>query len=248
MQPVKRGFPKSFLTFLLFCVLLISWSGCSLWAKKEPPPKTAEVLYGDGIGFMNKKKYLRAAEAFRRLKEEFPLSPLTPLAEIRSADALYYDKNYAEAIVIYEEFKKLHPVHPEVAYATYQVGMCHFKQMLTPDRDQTVTEKALEQFRYLNDNFPQSKYVPDARAKMQVCLRRLAEHEFVVADLYYRLGNYKGALGRFEGILKTYPDSGLEKKINPLLAKCRKKAVQEEEKRKQIEEKEKNKKKKSTSS
>ncbi len=248
MQQLRREFPGYLLAFLLFCFLVVGGSGCGLWAKKEPIAKTAEVLYGDGMGFMDKKKYLKAAEAFRRLKEEFPLSPLTPLAELRTADALYYDKNYAEAIVIYEEFRKLHPVHPEVAYATYQVGMCHFKQVLTPDRDQTVTEKALEQFRYLNDNFPQSKYVPDARTKMQLCLRRLAEHEFVVADLYYRMGNYKGAVGRFEEILKTYPDSGLEKKIHPLLAKCRKKAVQEEEKKKQIEEKEKNKKKKPTPS
>ena len=106
---------------------------------------------------------------------------------------------------IYEEFRKLHPVHAEVPYAIYQVGMCYFQQRLSIDRDQTATEKAVEQFRYLIENFPQNKYVADPKAKMKLCLRQLAEHEFFIGHFYYRKGHYRGALGRFEEILKKYP-------------------------------------------
>jgi hypothetical protein len=38
---------------------------------------------------------------------------------------------------------------------------------------------------------------------------------------------YKAALARFEGILKKYPDSGLEKKIYPLIDACRKELSRE---------------------
>jgi len=241
MQTFQRGIPRSFLLILLSVFFIVAGgSGCTLWKKKEPE-QTPEGMYNESLRLLSLKKYLQAAEGFKRFKEEFPLSPNTPMAELRMADALYLDKNYAEAIVLYEEFKKLHPVHPEVPYVIYQEGMCQFNQMLTVDRDQTVTEKALEQFRYLIANFPQNKYVPDARTKMQLCLRHLAENEFYIGHFYFRKRHYKGALGRFEDILKKYPDSGLEGKINPLIKTCREKIAEEEKKAKGKEGREKKK-------
>ena len=233
---------KLLLPILCFIFLLIWVSGCALFEKKEPE-RTPQGAYDEGLRLLERKKYFRAAEAFRKFKEDFPLSTYTPLAELRLADSLYFDEEYAEAIVLYEEFKKLHPIHPEIPYAIYQVGMCHFKQMLAIDRDQTVTEKALEQFRYVVENFPQSKYTSDAKTKMQLCQRQLADHEYVIADFYYRMGHYKAARGRFEEILKKYPDVGLTKKINPLLETCREKIAKEEKKQKEKEEKEAKKKK-----
>ncbi len=224
---------KLVLAFLLSGLLLIE-GGCALWATKEPE-KTPQGMYNAALRLLEKKKYTESAEAFKKFKEEFPLSTYTPLAELRAADSLYFDKNYAEAIVLYEEFRKLHPIHAEIPYATYQVGMCHFKQMLSVDRDQTVLEKALEQFRYLVENFPQTKYASDAKTKMQLCLLQLAEYEFYVGHFYYRMGHYRGALGRFEDILKKYPDSGMERKIDPLIKGCREKIEREDSKKKEKE-------------
>ncbi len=227
-------------------ISLLLWaSGCGLFAKKAPPA-TPQAAYEEAVKLLEKKKYERSAEAFRRFKEEFPLSTYTPLAELRLADSLYFDKNYAEAIVQYEEFKKLHPTHPDIPYAIYQVGMCYLRQMRSVDRDQTPTERALEQFRYVVENFQQSKYTPEAAEKMQICQRQLAEQEFYIAHFYYRKEHYKAALGRFEGILKKYPDLGLEKRINPYLKTCQEKVAKEEKKLKEKEEREAKKKGKSS--
>jgi outer membrane protein assembly factor BamD len=208
--------------------------GCAGWKKKEPEP-TPQVLYERAMKFFNKKKYEKAAEAFRKFKEEFPLSDYTPLAELRTADSYFFNKNYAEAIVLYEEFKKLHPMHPEIPYVIYQLGMCHYRQMRTLDRDQTETEKAIEQFRYLIENFPQSTHTAEARTKMQVCQRQMADYEFYVGHFYFRVKRYKAALGRFAGILQKYPESGLERKIQPLMAKCQVEIAKQEQKRKEKE-------------
>ena len=242
MQKSKLMDSRTWVGGILLLWFVAAAGGCGLWGKKEQEV-TPQTAYNDAMRLLEKKKYTEAAEAFRKFKEDYPLSTYTPLAEIRTADALYFEDNYAEAIVLYEEFKKLHPVHPEVPHAFYYVGMCYFKQMLTIDRDQTVTEKALEQFRYLIENFPQSKYTPDAKAKMEVCLRRLADHEYYIGYFYYRMGNYRGALGRFEGILAKYPDSGLERKVKSLIETCQEKIAKEEKKLKEKEEKEKKKKK-----
>ncbi len=237
MKPERNSHRIRLSVFLVLSFWAVSSAGCGLWAKKEAPT-TPQAAYEEGVRLLEKKNYERSAEAFRKFKEEFPLSTYTPLAELRLADSLYFDKNYAEAIVQYDEFKKLHPTHPEIPYAIYQVGMCYLKQMSSADRDQTATEKALEQFRYVVENFSQSKYVSDAAAKMQICQRQLAEQEFHIGDFYYRMGHYKAALGRFEEILKKYPDAGLERKIKPLLETCREKIAKEEKKQKEKEKKE----------
>jgi outer membrane protein assembly factor BamD len=209
-------------------------SGCASGSKKDHQP-TPQEMYNNSLKLLNNKKYEQAAEAFRKFKEEFPLSHFTPLAELRIADALFLDKNYAEAIMQYEDFKKLHPLHSEIPYAIFQIGMAHFNQIPTLDRDQSETEKAIEQFRYLVENFPQNPQVAEAQNKMQYCQRQLAEHEFYIGHFYYRAKKYKAALGRFEGILQKYPEAGFEERIRPLAEKCRVEIAHEEEKEKNLE-------------
>ncbi len=232
---------------VLIGMLAIFLSGCTLlmdliWGKKRQPDPSPQGMYEYAMRLFQKKKYDKAAEAFKKLKEEHPLSEYTPLAELRTADSIYYDKNYAEAILLYEEFKKLHPTHPEVPYAIYQVGMCHFKQLPTLDRDQTETQKAIEQFRYLIENFPQSPRVVEGKGKMQICQRQLAEHEFYIGNFYLRTKKYKAALGRFEGLLEKFPDFGFEPRTRPLIKKCQGEIFKEEEKKKAQEAREERKK------
>jgi len=234
-KEVKKNCRTSLSWLLLTAFFLaVLASGCAGWKKKEPEP-TPQVLFDKGMKFFNKKKYEKAAETFRKFKEEFPLSDYTPLAELRTADSYFLNKNYAEAIVLYEEFKKLHPMHLEIPYVIYQLGMCHYKQMRTVDRDQTETEKAIEQFRYLVENFPQSTHTAEARTKMQICQKQMADYEFYVGHFYFRVKRYKAALGRFERILQKYPESGLEGKIKPLMAECQLGIAKQEQKRKEKE-------------
>ncbi len=225
-----RRIKAIFYILLLFGAVSLL-SGCASGPKREIQ-KSPQEMYNEGLKLLQKKKYERAGEAFQRLKEEHPLSSYTPLAELRIADALFFNKSYAEAINQYEEFRKLHPLHSEVPYAIYQMGMCYFKQMLSIDRDQTTTEKALEHFRYLIENFPQSVHTPAAREKVQACRRQLAEHEYYIGHFYFRMKKYRAALGRFEKILQTFPDLGYEEKLKPLIAKCQAEIARMEEREK----------------
>ncbi len=221
---------KSFLPAILLFGLIFLLSNCAFLSKKEPEA-TPQILYGNAMKLYGKKKYEKAAEAFRKFKEEFPLSDLTPIVELRLADSLLFDKKYAEAFIQYEEFKKLHPIHPDIPYATYQMGMCHFKQMLTVDRDQAETEKASELFRFVVENYPQSPYADQAKGKIQFCQRQMADHEFYIGNFYYKMKKYRAALNRFERILQKYPDSGLERKLKPLIEGCRQEIAKAEKNR-----------------
>jgi outer membrane protein assembly factor BamD len=221
---------RSFLRF--FAVLLIGSviAGCSLLPgfSRKDSDTSPQALFNNALTLYDKKKYEKAAEAFRKFKEEHPLSDRTPLVELRLADSLFFDKKYAEAFIQYEEFKKLHPIHADIPYATYQMAMCHFRQILSVDRDQAQTEKAIELFRSVAENYPQSPFAEQARGKITFCERQLADHEFYIGNFYFRMKKYRAALTRFEGILKKYPNAGLEGKINPLINACRKELSKEE--------------------
>ncbi len=224
---------RSFFRFLAAILIVSVIAGCSLipgFSRKDSDT-SPQTLYSNAMRLYDKKKYEKAAEAFRKFKEEHPLSDITPLVELRLADSLFFDKKYAEAFIQYEEFKKLHPIHPDIPYATYQMGMCHFKQILSLDRDQGQTEKAIELFRFVAENYPQSPFADQARGKISFCQRQLADHEFYIGNFYFRMKKYRAALSRFEGILQKYPNSGLEGKIQPLINACRKEISKEEKNR-----------------
>ena len=54
-------------------------------------------------------------------------------------------------------------------------------------------------------SFPRSKYREEARELAQRARRRLADHEFYVADFYLQRGKYEAAIGRLEGVLADFP-------------------------------------------
>ena len=191
---------------LLPIILFLFW-GC---AKKDKTIKTIqgdpEVLYKQGLARFNKRDYSDALKKFEELKSTFPDSPpYTLWAELKIGDCHFLKKDYVEAIAAYEEFKKIHPTHEEILYVQYQIGMSHFNQMRTPDRDQVSTKKALSSFEYLVANYPPGIFTEKARQKIGVCRQHLADNEFEIAKFYYQDGKSQIAVNRFEALLEKFP-------------------------------------------
>ncbi len=203
----KRSTPRAFLSLLLILIILLLF-GCG--GKKAKGLRIVEgdpeVLYKQGLVLFNKKAYKGAAEKFEQIKSNFPDSPPFSIwAELKVADSHFYSKSYVEAVVGYEEFRKIHPTYEEMPYVQYQIGMCYYKQMTTADRDQTFTQKALSSFEYLIANYPPNLFTEKAKEKVGDCRRQLAGHEFFIGEFYYHRGKFEPAAKRFEELLEKYP-------------------------------------------
>jgi len=209
---------------LLRCGILLALSvslllGCAKKGIKrvEEDPGT---LYKQGLARFNKRDYSEALKKFEQLKSSFPDSPpYTLWAELKIGDCHFFKKDYVEAIAAYEEFKKIHPTHDEIPYVQYQIGMAYYSQMLTFDRDQTRTRKALSSFEYLIGNYPPSLFTEKAKEKIGVCRKRLADHEFYIGNYYYKNGKFKAASVRFEGLIEKFPKMPEEDRTLFLLGK-----------------------------
>ncbi|MBN1614490.1 MAG: outer membrane protein assembly factor BamD [Deltaproteobacteria bacterium] len=221
MIVIKRILPTMLaLAFVLF--------GCAWWQRPPLPGASPERLYQRGYEDYQKGRYERAIEAFQRLKEEYPLSKLAILAELGIADAYFSDGEYGEAEAYYSDFINLHPTNENLPYALYQLGMCHYKQMPSIDRDQTETLKAKKEFEALLTRFPSSKFAFLAEKMLRECKRKLAEHEFYVGEFYFRQKQYTAALKRFEGIARQYQDVGLDYKVNYFISETKRRLAQQE--------------------
>ena len=85
--------------------------------------------------------------------------------------------------------------------------MSYYDQMKPVEQDQGITVKAIDSFKKLVRDYPDSRYASDALAKIDVCRGRLAQKELWVATYYLNQGTPVAARQRLEQLLKDYPRS-----------------------------------------
>ncbi|MFH1155055.1 MAG: outer membrane protein assembly factor BamD [Pseudomonadota bacterium] len=210
--------------FFLICLLsgaaVIAASGCSWFGSKHEAEKTAEQLVKEGAEFYRDGDYKEAINSFTTLKDWYPFSKYAILAEMKIADSHYEREEYDEAIAAYQEFESLHPKNDAIPYIIYSIGMCWYNQIPRTDKDQSFSQKALDEFTRLMDQYPDDPHAQKADIKRRECISRLATHEMVIGKFYMKSKHYKAAMKRFEYLFATYPDSDEGKEALALIMKC----------------------------
>lgn len=204
---------------LSFALLMaLSASGCSSlptpslpslpslsWFSSAPQPDpTVEALFEEGTRYFNEKKYVRALNAFSKIKTDYPFSPLLTQAELKVADAYYLNQQYPEAINAFKEFQSMHPTNENIPFVTYRLGQSYFDQFSSTDRDQKNTEIAKGYFETVITKHPKSPYAAEAKGKLAKCIEYLSEADFNVASFYLQQEKYPAARDRFEEIVRRY--------------------------------------------
>lgn len=198
---------------LLFLLVLTALPGCGFWnwltgGADTEISKLPQDLAQEGMDLLAASRYEAAVQSFQALIDRFPYSKYAILAELKIADAYYFDSRYIEAFDAYKRFEELHPKNEAVPYVIYQQGMCQYQQMNPQDRDQTNTALVIQTFARLQQTYPESKYAGMAVARLGEAQTRLAAHEFEIAKFYLKKKAYKAALGRFHSLIKNYPNTG----------------------------------------
>jgi outer membrane protein assembly factor BamD len=169
-----------------------------------------DIIWEAGEKAAANKDWDSARQYFRRLVDAFPQSPHQPDARIGLADS-YFEQggagNYVLAVSAYREFLTLYPQHPRSDYAQFRAGEAYFRQKNSPDRDQTATMQALEEYERLLDVYPQSQWVEKTRERIHECRQMLARSHYQVGYFYQKTRHaWRAAIGRYETILSEYPD------------------------------------------
>lgn len=168
------------------------------------------IVWEAGQKAVSKKDWASARQYFKRIVDAFPQSPHQADARIAVADSYFEEggtANHVLAASSYQEFLTLYPQHPRSDYAQFRAAESYFEQRNSADRDQTQTQQALDEYQKLLDIYPDSKYVEQTRARIQQCRQTLARGHYLVGWFYQRGRQaWRSAIGRYETILKDYPD------------------------------------------
>lgn len=216
--------------FFVLLALTLVVAGC---ATNTDPTRdwSAQRFYKEATTALDSKDYATAIKYFELLETRYPYGTYAEQAQLDVTYAYYKDSEPASAIAAAERFIRLHPTHPNVDYAYYMKGLASFQERDKlfdrlrgkddlSNRDPTATRDAYETFRQLVTRFPNSKYAPDARARMAHLLNVMAGYELRVAEFYYERGAYVATANRTKAIIERYGQSPLVEDALALQAKA----------------------------
>jgi outer membrane protein assembly factor BamD len=167
-----------------------------------------KFLFDRGTEALNAKKWLTAREFFREIVDSYTQSPYRPDAKLGIGDTYLGEGNsegLERALNEYREFLGFFPTNPRADYAQFKLGMTHFKQMRGPERDQTETREAINEFERFVERYPGSMLMSEVQSRLRDARDRLSESDYLVGYFYYKQRWYPGAVDRFKVLLKGDP-------------------------------------------
>jgi len=179
------------------------------------PPATAapgeadRILLDRGQAALKDRSWTRARTYFSELLESYPQSALRADAKLGVGDSFLGENNSASYVYAqneYREFLAFYPTSPKADYAQMQLGMVHFNQMLSPQRDQTETREAIKELQVFVDRFPSSPLLPQVKQRLREAKDRASDADLLVANFYSSIRLYAAAEPRYRHILTADPE------------------------------------------
>jgi outer membrane protein assembly factor BamD len=193
---------------LLCCLVFLAACGGNA-PVKAGPGEADQILLDRGNAALKEKQWTRARTYFSELLESYPQSPLRAEAKLGVGDTYLGENNSASYVYAqneYREFLAFYPTNPRADYAQMQLGMVHFNQMLSPQRDQTETKEAIKEFQTFVTRYPNSPLINQVKQRLREAKDRLSDSDLQVANFYLSIRNYAGADDRYRTLLKEDPE------------------------------------------
>jgi outer membrane protein assembly factor BamD len=200
------------------CVVLIAaLAGCGTTSKEDELRNSPDKLYAQAKDDLNSGSYDAAIKALEKVEGRAAGTLLAQQATLDLAYAQWRTGERVQAVATLDRFIKLHPSSPAMDYALYLKGLINFNDNMgflssfsrqnLSERDQQASRDAFQAFGQLIEQYPDSKYSADGRARMDYIVNALAEYEVHVARYYYRRGAYLAAANRAQLTVRDYQRS-----------------------------------------
>ena len=186
---------------LAAAALLTACGGKERFAYEERP---VEKLYEEAIHNLELKRYAGAVQFFDEVERQHPYSPWARRAMLMSAYASYEANDYEDAIAAVDRFISLHPGNKDAPYAFYLKAMSYYERILDINRDQEITQQALDALSEIVRRYPGTDYARDARLKIDMTRDHLAGKEMQVGRFYLRQEKHIAAINRFRTVIEEY--------------------------------------------
>lgn len=210
------------------------WSGFRKWfapmiaavvlaacGTTEPPDATlgwsVEKLYADAKDEMVSGRWQLAIKALEKVEARYPFGRFAQQAQVDIAYCHYKEGDRALALAATDRFLKLYPNHASLDYVYYLRGLINFNEQSgwlsnlggqdLSERDLQAARDAFDAFKEVVTRFPDSKYAPDAEARMKYLVNAMASGEVHIARYYFKSGAYVASANRAQAAMRKYPQA-----------------------------------------
>lgn len=191
---------------------LVLSTGCRKKKYENPITKDTlqpdKVLFDKAINDIERGRYEVARITLNTLMNTYDTSEYLAKAKLAIADSWFREgggHGLGQAEAEYKDFILFYPTMEESAEAQEKVCMIHYNQMEKADRDPKHSLRAEDECKLVLNQFPNSKFAPEAQQKLRDIQEVIADGEYRVGSFYYKKGSNPAAANRFEGIVSQYP-------------------------------------------
>ncbi len=200
-------------------VMLATLPACSTFVDQDEALKTmpADKMYQSAKSEIDAGNYDAALKILTRIEARFPFGNYAQQAQLDTAFVKYKQQEMPEALLAVDRFTRLYPNHAASDYAIYLKGLINFNENQglfqrlggqdLSERDMKSARDSYDIFKELTLRFPQSKYAPDSRQRMNYLINSIAAGEVHVARYYFRRGAYVAAVNRSKEVVRGYSDA-----------------------------------------
>jgi len=190
---------------------------------------TPERLYAEARDEMASGNRQSAIKMLEKLEARYPFGQWAEQAQLDIAWAHFKENERALSLAAIDRFMKLHPNHAAYDYALYLKGLVNFNEQQgllarlgsqdLSERDQAALRESFDAFKDLITRFPDSKYTPDAEARMRYLVNSMARGKVHIARYYYGRGAYVAAANRAQEVIRDYQEAPALEEALYLLAR-----------------------------
>ena len=166
--------------------------------------RDVSTLYIAAKERLDRGQYTLAAALFDEVERQHPYSLWARRAQLMGAFSYYLAKEHTKSIDSARRFLSIHPGNKDAPYALYLIALNYYEQIEDVNRDQSITQQALDSLGELTRRYPNTKYAADARLKIDLVRDHLAGKEMEIGRFYERRGEWLAASLRFRTVVDQY--------------------------------------------
>jgi outer membrane protein assembly factor BamD len=192
--------------YLVLVILVVLFSSCSKF-NKVLKSNDYEYKLKMANEYYDKKMYRQSQVLFEELFPVFKGTPQFDELYYKYAYAHYNLKDYTTAENLYKGYLEVFPNSTRAEEVEFMQAYCFYKQSPKAELEQANTLKAIGMFQVFLNTHAESPKRKEAEEIIAQCQVKLEKKEYLSAQLYFNLGQFRAAALTYTTLMNNYPDS-----------------------------------------
>ena len=196
-----------FSALLVMSLAVLFTTGCGKSMTKLLKNPDASYKLRRAEQFFVKKDYIKAQQVYEDIMPFFKTSKEFEDIYYKYAFCAYHLSDFMNAENLFKSYLEIFPTSGRAEEIDYMRAYCFYKQSPKAQLDQTSTLRAMGMMQTFINTHPGSPRNKEANDIIDICRAKLETKDFLSAQLYYDLGQFRAAGVAFTSLLNAYPES-----------------------------------------